>query len=181
MPRNWLPIKDYEGLYEVSDQGEIRRVRGPKSKEESKILIPSLHSVNGYPRVALSKNNVVRRVRVHKIVLETFVGPRELGQCARHLNDDRQDNRLDNLKWGSYKENYMDSHKNGVWRPRGPDTKPRPFIEKHFIQGKKLHITDIPKIKAMTDSKSNKEIAEIWGINASNVSRILNGKRWIYT
>ncbi len=51
---------------------------------------------------------------VHRLILETFVGPRPEGKQTRHLNSNPRDNRLVNLRWGTAKENDNDKEKVGT-------------------------------------------------------------------
>jgi len=116
---NWKPIPGYEGWYEVSDAGRVRSLERTTShgrKRKQKVL----KAVNDgkYLRVNLSKDNQKRLWLVHQLVLTAFVGPGN-GRIkqARHLNGDPEDNRLENLCWGSAKENAADRAKHG--RPFG--------------------------------------------------------------
>src|SRR5215471_1608313 len=59
----------------------------------------------GYRHVVLNNCHPRRCVFVHRLILEAFVGPCPKGMEARHLNGDRQDNRLVNLAWGTRLEN----------------------------------------------------------------------------
>lgn len=68
-----------------------------------------------YPRVSLIDRDGKRHdMDVHILVLTAFVGPRPSDEIqGRHLNDVPNDNRLDNLKWGTPSENWEDSRRNG--------------------------------------------------------------------
>ena len=86
----------------VSDQGRVAR-----------ILQPSVSKKRKYPRVNVA-TETGRAVRfVHRLVLETFRGPRPEGALSRHLNDQPEDNRLENLSWGTTSENTQDAYRNG--------------------------------------------------------------------
>jgi hypothetical protein len=56
----------------------------------------------------LRRDNQYVRRDVHRLILETFVGPRPPGKQCRHLNGDSLDNRLENLAWGTFHENFAD-------------------------------------------------------------------------
>jgi hypothetical protein len=119
-PERWLPVVGYEGYYEVSSLGNV------KSKERvilcsdntirpirERLLKPIAASPHGYQSVVLAKNARTKMVRVHHLVLNAFVGPREPGTECRHLNDIPDDNRLENLAWGTSSENKFDIIRNG--------------------------------------------------------------------
>lgn len=73
------------------------------------------NDTNGYPMVTLYKDRgKPKRVRVHSIILTTFICPRPLGLEACHRNGDREDNRLGNLRWGTHQSNNMDKRRHGT-------------------------------------------------------------------
>lgn len=123
----WLPVVNYEDLYEVSDWARVRsiprtfeRIRNDKPVEvmvHGRILAQNPDS-HGYMQVQLPRMEDGRqrncRVRVNILMLEAFVGPCPPGWQCRHLNDVPDDNRLENLKWGTPPENRQDSVRNGV-------------------------------------------------------------------
>lgn len=106
----WLPIPGHPG-YEVSDQGRVLSRRRHRGSTVPRLLTASVDSV-GYPSVALRGENHLR-IRVHRLVLATFVGPLPKGMVTRHLNGNREDNRLENLAYGTFAENYEDSLRHG--------------------------------------------------------------------
>jgi len=73
---------------------------------------------NGYMTVTLSDNGKQKKRLVHKLVLEAFVGPCPEGMQTRHLKNDKLNNRLDNLKWGTLQEQVEDRKKHGS-TPKG--------------------------------------------------------------
>lgn len=103
-PERWLPVVGYEGLYEVSDQGRVRRV-------------PSVLKLTpdgaGRLQVGLSKNGVSKTRRVHHLVAEAFIGPRPEGLETRHLDDNSGNNQVSNLAYGTTAENRQDMLRNG--------------------------------------------------------------------
>jgi len=103
----WKPVLGYEGLYEVSDQGRVRNNKGHILKDRFKTPMR-------YKSVALTKNGKVKEKLVSSIVLESFVSPRPYKMVVRHLNGVAQDNRLDNLCWGTQSENILDKITHGT-------------------------------------------------------------------
>ena len=102
--------------YLVSTEGEVysvARIDRLGRRQGGKLLKPCRRSGrHNYVCVNIGSG----LVNVHILVLETFVGPRPLGHVARHLNDVPDDNRLENLCWGSYKDNADDRRKNGGYQ-----------------------------------------------------------------
>jgi hypothetical protein len=106
----WRPALDFEYLYEVSNWGRVRR-HGTK-----KLLTMRTLAGNGYVIVMMSKNGKYQNQLVHRLVLKAFCGAPVTGQQCRHLNGVRTDNRLENLRWGSAKENAADQIAHGMHR-----------------------------------------------------------------
>lgn len=84
--------------YEISDHGRVRRRTPRKGAVVGRILRPWMGQ-RGYL--------CVRGLPVHVLVLQTFVGERPLGCEARHRDDDKTNNALCNLRWGTHAENYV--------------------------------------------------------------------------
>jgi len=105
---NWLPVVGYEGLYRVSDQGRVYSFQ-PWRGQVGRILEPRC---GRYLRVNLAKDKSYQTRRVHILVLEAFVGPRPPGKDGLHWDDDRTNNWLTNLRWGTPSDNTLDSVRN---------------------------------------------------------------------
>ena len=108
----WLPIPEFEGLYEVSDHGRVRRVgvRGG--------LLACTVSLPGYPLAQLWKGGKQYSRRVHALVLTAFVAPCPPKHVARHWPDNNKlNNRLDNLSWATPRRNMQDKKYFAVTRP----------------------------------------------------------------
>ncbi|WP_423203306.1 HNH endonuclease signature motif containing protein [Mycobacterium intracellulare] len=93
--------------YIVGDDGTVIGAFGRPLK-------PIVRHPNGYLVVSVYAGQRARQRYVHHLVLETFVGPRPPGQECRHLNGDRTDNRLCNLRWGTHSENQFDQVAHGT-------------------------------------------------------------------
>lgn len=113
----WQPIPGYGGLYEASDQGRVRSIprtvvksNGQRSVVRGGILGGKID--HGYRCVTLCKDRQKKNYRVHRLVLMAFVGMPLDGQVACHWDDDRLNNRLSNLRWGTAFDNMADMARN---------------------------------------------------------------------
>lgn len=115
----WLPVVGYEGFYEVSDHGRIRSIDrvvtgtdGVDKRVPGKMKSTYIHKT-GYLNVRLTKHGVGKQAKVHRLVLEAFVGPCPEGMEGCHNNGDRKDAQLANLRWDTRSANALDRVKHG--------------------------------------------------------------------
>ena len=105
----WLPIPGYEGLYEVSSQGQVRSL--PRWTVKRRILKHHL-THDGYPRLMLSKNSLRRMFTVHRLVAVAFLGPPPDGMQVNHKDGNKLNSVLDNLEYvtGSANQRHALAH-----------------------------------------------------------------------
>lgn len=96
MREKWLPVVGYEGLYEVSNLGRIRRVK----------IIEPTKKKHGYMQISLVDRNGVRKsFRLHRIVAEAFIPNPEGKPQVNHRDENPENNRAVNLEWATAEEN----------------------------------------------------------------------------
>lgn len=122
----WLPvpIEGCEGFYEVSDLGRVRSLdhwtqwRGKSWYIKRGLVLKQGPTDNGYLQVTMFARRGGKKVqlspKVHRLVLEAFVGPCPEGQEARHGPGGQHDNRLVNLCYGTKAENAGDKLRDGT-------------------------------------------------------------------
>jgi hypothetical protein len=104
----WRPVPEWEGIYWVSDLGRLRSAYTP-----DRILIGAVIG-RGYRFIMLCDGKRRRRVCVHRLVLEAFVGPQPPGCEGCHNDGKPGNNRLDNLRWDTHKGNQADRRRHGT-------------------------------------------------------------------
>ena len=139
----WKDIKKFEGIYQVSNLGNIKSLNNNKTKKEK--ILKLNKDKKGYLYVDLYKNNKSKRFVVHRLVAEAFIPNPENKPCIDHINTIRDDNRVENLRWVTYKENCN----NPLTRKHNSEVRSG---KNHHMYGK--HHTDETKNKM---SKSIKE------------------------
>jgi len=162
----WRSVLGYEGIYEVSDVGRVRRIGGTDKCRVTRYRKTPVDS-KGYPYVSLWRNGEERKYRVHTLVLTAFVGVRPEGEEACHRNGDRGDPRLRNLRWGTHVSNLEDKVTHGT--AYGED--------RHHWS--KLNADMVREIRRrVTFGHTQEEIAAVMGIHRATVSDIWRGKSW---
>lgn len=168
MEEIWKAIQGHTG-YEVSNLGRARSIdrlvtykrSGAVHQHRGKILKSSL--VSGYPTVALNYNEFFL---VHRLVLLTFIGPPPDRHEACHNDGVKTNNRLDNLRWDTRKNNHADKISHGTHL----------CGEKHG--NAKLTCDAVLSIRK--DTRLLREIADDYGISKSLVSQVRNRQIWTH-
>ena len=169
----FLPIKGFEGMYEVSSYGKVISIaRGfcadgkKKQTTRSRILSPRSNG-NGYMGVQLWKDGKDYAKYVHRLVLEAFVGecPEDYEAC--HNKPYRWFNHLSNLRWDTKKNNHADKFLHGTIR-NGEKARAAKLTESKVLEIRRLLSTGVEQ----------KIIAENYLIKQPTVSDIANRRTW---
>ena len=165
----WRPVVDYEGLYEVSDLGNVRSVRRTTNTWPGRVLKPRLDHY-GYLKVHLSRGDRETRLTIHRLVLAAFVGPFASGQEGNHINGVKTDNRLGNLEKVSGSQNTNHAWQSGLCNSHRPRGSQNPHV--------KLTEDAVRQIRALGDQLDQAELGRRFGVHFSTISDILRGKTW---
>ena len=156
---NQIPIKNYEGLYEISNDGKVYNVK--RKKYLTNVL------AERYLIVLLYKNNKRKRCYVHRLVAEAFCKRQQGKDCVNHKDLNRLNNSFDNLEWVSSKENRIHFVLSDKYKPRA-------FTEE---QKKESSIRNYKKVLCLKTNKvfeSMGHFAKYKGISLAQVSQKLN-------
>lgn len=124
---------------------------------------------NGYPVVLVVEDGRKRPRRVHQLVARAFYGERPEGQQVRHLDGTRDNNRPENLAYGTQRQNHDDCKRHGRTGRWGTHHKA------------KLTPQDIPWIRVYgAMGFSNRTIAKPFGVTFGAIGAILRGENWSY-
>lgn len=107
----WRDITGYEGLYQISNLGRVKAL--PKSYviccknvvNKTEKILRTGYARGGYKKVELNKNGTAKTCLVHRLVAEAFVPNPTNKPHIDHINTIRDDNRVENLRWVTLKEN----------------------------------------------------------------------------
>lgn len=124
MKENWKDIKNYEGLYQISNFGRIKSLKkwcGNKYVQKwtkcEKILKQAKH-YHGYKYVILSKNKETKKEYVHRLVARAFLNNDNEYKEINHKDGNKQNNCVENLEWCDRSWNVSHSYKSGLLVPK---------------------------------------------------------------
>lgn len=169
----WKGIDGYPN-YEVSNMGRVRsfwvhrqgKKPGHKSSEPQRIL-DSRTGKNGYPYVSLWRDKRGINAPIHRLVLAAFVSPRPNGMWACHNDGNRQNNRLDNLRWDTVSNNMMDKLAHGT------------MVHGSSTPSSKLSENQVEEIRRLKNQGEKQvKIAALFNISQSAISNIITRKTW---
>lgn len=119
----WKDVAGYEGIYEVSNTGEIRSFDkwvdiglGRKQFKIARILRPGKGS-HGYLTIAFCKDKIQKSVCIHRIVIETFIPNPLKYRCVNHKDGNKLNNNVENLEWCSHSMNNKHAYDTGLKIP----------------------------------------------------------------
>ena len=167
MKEIWKDIEGYEGLYQVSNLGNIKSFprRGTQARNE-KVLKPT-EAPNKYLCVFLYKNGEDKKMLVHRLVAQAFLDNERALPQVNHINGIKSDNRVVNLEWCTAKENERHAFDTGLHKVMSGEEH---FASKKIIQYSK----DKTFIKEWVCAR---QIEKELGISHSNISNCCQHKR----
>jgi transcriptional regulator len=174
LSERWREVTGF-AAYQVSDRGRVRSRRAQGRRrglaDEWHVMKTSINRYTGYAAVLLIGEDGRRARRyVHRLALEAFVGPCPPGMECRHFPDnDRLNNRLENLSWASHAENLADRYVHGTVMAGG----------RHCFTS--LTEGDVAEIRRRRAAgETHQAIAESFGVARETVSCICRGRAWKY-
>lgn len=153
MEEIWKDIEEYAGLYQVSNLGRVKRIKSDR-------VLTGCKNTGGYIQVHLSKNNVVSNKLIHRLVAEAFIPKSENKPQVNHIDEDKTNNRVDNLEWSTAKDNLN----HGTRNERSSKTKSIPIIAINLKSG------DVEEFYGTN------ECARQLRLNHSHITSVLKGR-----
>lgn len=150
----WKDIEGYEGIYQVSNLGRVKRVTTGR-------ILKSYKDRGGYLRVDLCKSGKRKNHKIHRLVAQAFIPNPDNKLQVNHIDENKTNNSVDNLEWVTAKENCN----HGTHNERSSRTRSIPMIAINIKTGES------------TNFNSGKECARQLGLDHSNITDVLKGRR----
>ena len=176
----WKDVKDYEGLYQVSNLGNVKsldRIVETKNRgsylRKGKIQKKSVNSF-GYETVGFTVNGKTKIYRVHRLVALSFIENLENKPQINHIDGNKTNNNVNNLEWCTPSENQTHSVSTGLSNPSYP-------VLKGSKNGRSLlteeQVVEI-RTKYIPYKYSAKKLALEYNVSESCITHILNNTSW---
>lgn len=169
MKEKWKPVLGFESFYEVSSLGNVRAifVGGKHGHRKPFRILSPYRKPNGYVFVHLKPppGRKGHSRYVHRIMLESFVGRCPEHKETRHLNGVRHDNRIENLAWGTRKQNDQDKDAHGT----------RPVGSSHHCS--KLTEDAVRRIRE-SSHLTLKLLSSLYGVSKSTIGSVISRTTW---
>ena len=175
MKEEYRDIKGFEGLYQVSNLGNVKSLNYRRTGKEE--ILKAGDNGDGYLQVVLCKGGKDKTCTVHRLVAEAFLENTNNLPEVNHKDEDKTNNNVQNLEWCSSKYNCNHGTRN------------RRVAEANTNNPKSsIAVICISKISGLiTEFPSTAEAERITGIDHSNIAKCCNGKRkscggyyWMY-
>jgi len=174
---DWRDVESYEGIYQVSNMGRVRRISGGRGARPGHVLNPGRDN-HGYLLVALYRNRQKTVHRIHCLVCHAFHGcPLSSKYEVNHKNGKKDDNKASNLEWVTRSENESHAYRIlGRKRPRGflPLGDANPFS--------KLTNDQVRQIRNLwaTGDYTQVELSKLFEVSKPTICMIVNRKTWTH-
>ena len=168
----WKDVVGYEGLYQVSDMGVVKRIAIGQGSVSGRILKHRKRGEYKHLGVVLYKNKKPKAFLIHRLVLVAFRGLCPNGMEARHLNGNGGDNRIDNLSWDTHSVNMQDRKSHGTTYngDQKGSSNPSAKINEKKVKMIKKHLRE-GKLRGS-------QIARLFEISPQAVCCIKKGRNW---
>ncbi len=164
----WRTVANFEGVYEVSNLGKIKRVK--KAQGTAGAVLKQSTCKKGYKWVGLSKDGQPKNYPVHRLVAIAFHENKSNKCCVNHIDSNRGNNESTNLEWVTPKENTQHCIKSRRFNSSA-----------HGLKGEKnprAKLTALQVLEIRRSQCSLRELVEIYSLSYKYLSKLRGGKAW---
>ena len=162
MKEIWVDIKDYRGIYQISNMGRVKSFH--KNRER---ILKNAIGTTGYYYVQLYKNCAFKNEKVHRLVARAFTPNPSNLPCVNHIDSNKLNNCIKNLEWCTHGENITHAIKNGRRTYKSGDNHYLTKYSDDFI---------IDCVKKYSEGFCVKNILKCFEISPSTLYNIMGGR-----
>jgi hypothetical protein len=154
----FLPIRGYEGIYEISNYGTLKRLdKGtfPKGSPNKQ----------GYIRYKLSVNDVCKNYFGHVLVAKAFIANTENKPQVNHIDGNAKNNHVSNLEWCTAKENVRHAFRTGLSTNKG-------------INNSRCRLSETQVIEIYKSKETALNLSKIYNVNPCTIRDIKRNRNW---
>lgn len=172
MKEEWRDVVGYEGMYIVSNLGNVMSIPRTVNGHYCRYTVPGYMLTKhvdkkGYLRVDLSKNNQGSSIKVHRLVAMAFIPNESNKPQINHIDGNKKNNHVDNLEWCTNGENQIHAYAHGL--NHHAETSGRKKVEVQMIDPLTGKIVD--------EFRSYAEAEKTTGICSQNIRKVILGER----
>ena len=167
----WKDIKEYEGIYQINNIGDVRRIsyydKGNTAKHKLPFLLKQRYDKDGYKRITLQNRCVAKNKFVHRLVAEAFIPNPENKPQVNHIDGNKSNNNVENLEWVTQSENRLHCLKYL-----------NPQLKNNKNSKKVIQYSEDNKI--LNEFPSAKEASRVLHISQGHISEVCRGEKKTY-
>ena len=165
MEEVWKDVKDFEGLYQVSNLGNVKRLISKGALCER--FIGRSIDRYGYVKRVLCKQGKNYNITEHRLVAYAFIENLENKATINHINGIKTDNRVENLEWNTNLENKQHAVKSGLTNLKGINHPKSKLTEEQVLE-----------IREFGFSQTRMSLSKKYGVARITISRIIKKENW---
>ena len=175
----WKPIQNYEGLYEISNLGNVRSLDREvivtrKNKTSFKRTLKGQvlrlsKTTKGYPQIALGKNGKLKSFEVHRLVAKAFMENPHNFIVVNHIDGNIKNNNVSNLEWCTHSHNSKHAYAIGVLKPiRGEKNTQSILTDKEVLEIRRLNASGL----------SQRKLGKMFNVCHTTIRMIILRRKW---
>jgi hypothetical protein len=165
---SWSMIPGFEGIYEASTEGQIRRIGRATGARAGRVKTLSSHNA-GYLATHLYRDNVESSALVHRLIAETFLGPIPDGHEVNHKNGIKTDNRLCNIEIITHRGNVDHAIATGLQDVRG-ERNPQAKLTRSLVEAIRADYRP--------GTFGYKRLAVKYGVSWGTIRNVIKQRNW---
>jgi hypothetical protein len=165
MEEVWKDVKGFEGLYQVSNLGNVKRLISERVFAER--LIGRTIDRYGYVKRVLSKDGKNNYFTEHRLVAIAFIDNPDNKPAVNHIYGIKTDNRVENLEWNTTIENHQHAIDTGLKDQKG--------IKHHKC---KLTEEQVLEIRKIGFSETTTSLSKKYGVSRVHILRLIRNEGW---